>query len=59
MPRKLGGIMGCAVVYYARAAHAFSAGIKCRNCNREKVKTSWVHYVINPIVMWPKQLNLA
>ena len=24
--------IGRAVVYYARAAHAFSAGIKCRHC---------------------------
>ena len=26
-------VIGCRVVYYARAAHAFSAGIKCRHCN--------------------------
>ena len=25
--------IGRAVVYYARAAHAFSAGIKCRHCS--------------------------
>ena len=28
----------CAVVYYARAAHAFSAGIKCRHCSL----TAWI-----------------
>ena len=28
--------IGHAVVYYARAAHAFSAGIKCRQCISER-----------------------
>ena len=32
IPKKLGTI-GRAVVYYARAAHVFSAGIKCRHCS--------------------------
>ena len=25
--------IGCAGVYYARASHAFSAGIKCQHCS--------------------------
>ena len=33
--------IGRAVVYYARAAHAFSAGIKCRHC---KCSHTWQHY---------------
>ena len=28
--------IGRAVVYYARAAHAFSAGIKCQHCRDYK-----------------------
>ena len=33
MPRKPGGNDGRVVVYVARAAHVFSAGIKCRHCS--------------------------
>ena len=36
MPRKLGG----AVMSYARAVHAFSAGIKCRHCKAGLYETS-------------------
>ena len=34
-------VNGRAVVYYDRAAQAFSAGIKCRHCN------TYMHYQMN------------
>ena len=39
--------IGCAVVYYARAAHAFSAGIKCGHCTLSSTMNSlmaWMHF---------------
>ena len=34
-----------AVVYYARAAHAFSAGIKCRHCTSKDSFSTFTTFV--------------
>ena len=39
-PRNL-VIIGRAVVYYARSAHAFSAGIKCQHCTCTPIRVSF------------------
>ena len=53
-----------AVEYYARSAHAFSAGIKCRHCrytcwNREceSVTAHWRHCVLYSIALFSFYLN--
>ena len=35
MTMKLGGNIGGAVVYHARSARSYSAGIKCRHCRNQ------------------------
>ena len=42
MPRKLGGNLRCAVVYYAWAVRAFSAGIKCWHCTCYKSGSTYI-----------------
>ena len=50
--------IGRAVVYYARAAHIFSAGIKCRHCtwpkNRSCAHTGFV--LLEMVIQWKNAL---
>ena len=54
IPRELGGNPGHVVVYFARAAHAFSAGIKCLHCiyvcNLLTIFVTYERYIISKYI---------
>ena len=41
--------IGRAVVYYARATHTFSAGIKCRHCTIQSIRNTFNNDTYEPI----------